>query len=217
MKSFQIYTLLVLSIILSSPVMAETMVEVPDGFFTMGHGDDTTDSPEKRLFLEAYRIDSREVTNREYAEQFPDHTYNGSAADHPITRVTWYQADAYCQAVGKRLPSEAEWEKAARGELGNFYPWGNKKGRKPPHPFYSGVVKRTAASNKRDVSPYGVHDMAGSVWEWTGGEKEEHKVARGGLWNLHLDFEYSKTYERAFIPPNEQLSFLGFRCAQSLE
>ena len=183
----------------------------------MGQGIQPPHGPERRLFLKSFLIDQSEVTNEEYKEQFPSHHFRKGADQHPITKVTWYQAKQYCEKVGGRLPTEPEWEKAARGERGSVYPWGDHKPKKRPHPFYSGVVKKNVGSNKTDVSSYGIRDMAGSVWEWTDDPKGPLKIIRGGLWNQHLDFEYSKAFEKATIPPGERLSFLGFRCVHSME
>lgn len=207
----------ILSLSLPATVSASTMVMIPEGPFTMGQGNRPPHGPERRLFLRPFLIDQSEVTNEEFQEQFPDYRFRKGAAQYPKTKVTWYQAKEYCEKVGGRLPTEPEWEKAARGEHASVYPWGDKKPRKRPHPFYSGVVKKKVASNKQDVSAYGIHDMAGSVWEWTSDAQGSLKIIRGGLWNKHLDFEYSKAFEKATIPPGERLSFLGFRCVHSAE
>jgi len=69
--------------------------------------------------------------------------------------------------------------------------------------------------NRNDISYYGLNDMAGSVWEWTGEQVDGKIVVRGGLWNLHLDYEYSKTFERNLLDPDRRFPFLGFRCARS--
>ena len=183
----------------------------------MGKGKQPPHGPERRLFLKSFLIDQSEVTHEEFKEQFPNYWFRKGAARHPITKVTWYQAKQYCEKVGGRLPTEPEWEKAARGERGFIYPWGDRKPKKRPHPFYSGVVKKNVGSNKQDVSAYGIHDMAGSVWEWTADAQGQLKIIRGGLWNQHLDFEYSKAFEKTTIPPGERLSFLGFRCVHSME
>ncbi len=191
------------------------MVFIPSGPFLMGSDSEGSPWPARRYMLGGYSIDQYEVTNAEFAAQFPDHAYPEGAAEHPVSRVTWAEAAAYCRALGKRLPTEAEWEKAARGAEGRTWPWGNQPRRRRPHPQYSGVVKRRPGSDRYDVSPYGVHDMAGSVWEWTADGDERGRIVRGGLWNLHLDFEYSRTWEKNRIPPDERFTFLGFRCARS--
>ncbi len=214
MKTFEktLITLFFLTII-NSNAFGGPMVDIPAGPFTMGNDQDSQATKEGRLFLDAYSIDKYEIRNKEYKQVYPDHEFLSSRGRFPAVRITWQEAKEYCEKLGKRLPTEAEWEKAARGEKGQLYPWGNKRKRNPPKPFYSGLApKGKRGSSLIDSSPYGVRDMAGSVWEWTADDYGDKKVIRGGLWNLHLDFEWSKTYERAFIPPEEKLSFLGFRC-----
>nr|NIQ03708.1 formylglycine-generating enzyme family protein [Nitrospinaceae bacterium]NIR57591.1 formylglycine-generating enzyme family protein [Nitrospinaceae bacterium]NIS88061.1 formylglycine-generating enzyme family protein [Nitrospinaceae bacterium]NIT84925.1 formylglycine-generating enzyme family protein [Nitrospinaceae bacterium]NIU47101.1 formylglycine-generating enzyme family protein [Nitrospinaceae bacterium] len=161
---------------------ASPMVMIPEGPFTMGHGQENPYGPEQRLLLKPYLINQHEVTNEEFKQMFPDHHYRENQAHHPVTKVTWYRAAKYCEKSGARLPTEAEWEKAARGEQGLLYPWGDRKPKKRPHPYYSGVVKKKAGSNKQDISTYGVHDMSGSVWEWTADAQGKMKIVRGGLW-----------------------------------
>ncbi len=206
----------VLFILMFTPAgaAASELITVPPGPFTMGHPDDPSAKPERRYMLGGFKIDRYEVTNAEFASQFPDHTYPEGADDHPVSHITWKQADAYCKAIGKRLPTDAEWEKAARGNDGRTFPWGNQERKRMPHPEFSGVVKRRPGTDKEDLSPYGVHDMAGSLWEWTADGDADGKIVRGGLWNLHLDFQFSKTWEKNRIPAGEEFSFLGFRCAQ---
>jgi formylglycine-generating enzyme required for sulfatase activity len=218
MNSYRlIYLILMVLLAMPTITLGSSMITIPEGPFTMGQGEKPPHGPERRLFLGPFQIDPNEVTNEDFKAQYPDYHFREGAARHPITKVTWHQAKEYCEAVGGRLPTEPEWEKAARGERGSIYPWGNRKLRKKPHPFYSGVVKKNAGTNKKDVSSYGIHDMAGSVWEWTADAEGQLKIIRGGLWNHHLDFEYSKTFERATIPPGERLNFLGFRCVRSME
>ncbi len=201
-------------LLVASSALASETVTVPPGPFTMGHPDDPTAKPERRYMLGGFSIDKFEVTNAEYAAQFPDHKFPDGADDHPVSRVKWENANAYCERIGKRLPTDAEWEKAARGNDGRTFPWGEKVRKRMPHPKFSGVVKRRPGTDKKDVSPYGVQDMAGSLWEWTTDGDTEGKFVRGGLWNLHLDFEFSKTWQKIKIPPEERFSFLGFRCAK---
>lgn len=201
-------------LLVASGALASEMVTVPPGPFTMGHPDDPTAKPERRYMLGGFSIDKFEVTNAEYATQFPDHKFPDGAGDHPVSRVKWENAKTYCERVGKRLPTDAEWEKAARGNDGRTFPWGEKIRKRMPHPKFSGVVKHRPGTDKKDVSPYGVQDMAGSLWEWTADGDTEGKFVRGGLWNLHLDFEFSKAWQKIKIPPEERFSFLGFRCAK---
>lgn len=180
----------------------------------MGNDNDPYTTPQHRMDLDHFWIDVYEVTNEEFAQQFPQHAFWKGAGPHPVTHITWEEAKAFCEKVGKRLPREEEWEKAARGDDANIYPWGNKKPRKKAHPFYSGLIKRRVGLNKKDISPYGVRDMAGSVWEWTTSEMDGKKITRGGLWNFHLEYEFSKTFDRNLIDSSSRLPFLGFRCAR---
>jgi formylglycine-generating enzyme required for sulfatase activity len=167
------------------------MVYVPAGEFIMGSDEgDSDERPVHTVYLDAFYIDKTEVTNAQYrtcveAEACgapSDTTYYDKAdyAQHPVVYVSWNDADAYCQWAGKRLPTEAEWEKAARETDGRKYPWGNT--------FDGGRLNfcdlncesdhkdteaddgyaRTApmGSYPAGASPYGALDMAGNVWEW---------------------------------------------------
>ncbi len=188
---------------------ASDSILIPEGQFVSGS------DPQNNVNVPAFSIDRHEVTNEDFAQVFPNHAYREGAAKHPVTHVTWQEAKAYCERLGQRLPSEVEWEKAARGTEGFQYPWGDTLPKRKPHPYFSGVVKKKVGSNRQDVSPYGVHDMAGSVWEWVSTEDGDQRAARGGLWNLHLDFEYSQTHDRISLPADQRFIFLGFRCARS--
>jgi len=180
----------------------------------MGDNNDPYATPQHTIHLDSYSIDLFEVTNEEFAKQLPQHSFWKGAGPHPVTDITWLEAQSYCLKVGKRLPTEMEWEKAARGGDARLYPWGNKRPRKKAHSFYSGLIKRRIGLNKKDISPYGVRDMAGSVWEWTASEVEGKKITRGGLWNFHLEYEFSKTFDRNLVPSSSKFPFLGFRCAR---
>ncbi len=169
----------------------------------------------RRVELAAFLMDRTEVTNQQYGALVPEHAYRSGAEMHPVTDVSWREARRYCELAGKRLPTEAEWEKAARGTDARVYPWGAKPPKRKPHPFYSGLIKRRVGLNRKDVSFYGLRDMGGSVWEWTDSQVDEKVAVRGGLWNLHLDYQYSKTFERIAIAPESRFPFLGFRCAQA--
>lgn len=197
------------------PAFASDMAEVPAGPFIMGDDAEPDSAPRRTLTLETFFIDRDEVTNAEYAERFPGHVFPKDADPHPATGMNWDEARRYCEQTGKRLPAETEWEKAARGTGGRVYPWGDAPPRDKPHPYFSGLIKRRAGFQKYDVSPYGASGMAGSVWEWTGDEQDGKKIARGGLWNLHLDYEHARTFDKILVAPDQRFPFLGFRCARS--
>ncbi|HME91321.1 MAG TPA: SUMF1/EgtB/PvdO family nonheme iron enzyme [Myxococcaceae bacterium] len=154
-----------------------------------------------------------------------------TGARQPACGVSFWEADAYARFVGKRLPTEAEWEKAARGADGRLYPWGN--GWDPGRCSFRGGPVRAAppvGQFPSGASPYGVLEMAGGVWEWcadwyhpgeyarspernpTGPAIGEVKVARGGAWNA-LPLQ-NRTANRNAWKPTARFSNLGFRCAR---
>jgi iron(II)-dependent oxidoreductase len=173
------------------------MVRIPAGPFIMGNDAGPEDErPEHTVDLPEFRIDRTPVTNADFAEFLNavgprgakrDRLYddddndarihrNGGAwrADagyetHPAVEVTWRGARAYCAWLGKRLPTEAEWEKAARGTDGRRYPWGNAAPDSTRARFGAGFNETVpVGSYPRGASPYGLLDMAGNVWQWTG-------------------------------------------------
>jgi formylglycine-generating enzyme required for sulfatase activity len=199
--------LIVLLFALSGP-----MIDIPGGILAM-QGNDPSAPPQK-ITLKPFRIDQYEVTNQAFAERFPSHHYPPGGERHPVTRVTFEEAARFCRMDGGRLPTSAEWEMAARGPEARIFPWGDKAPRKNPQTYYSGVVKRNVGSDRTDVSYYGLRDMAGSVWEWVDEEQGGKKTARGGMWNLHLEYEYSRITDRIRVDPEQRFIFLGFRCAR---
>ncbi len=188
-----------------SPTDGMTLIGIPEGKFWMGSGTDDVyaepdEMPLRRVFLDGYWIDETEVTNAMFAEcvrdgeckpppstfgPFSPHPYYGddNFADYPVVNVTWYQAQAYCTWAGRRMPTEAEWEKAARGTGARRFPWEwigvadpeklNFCDQACDFPWHVLDVKDGYAETApvgtypKGASPYHVLDMAGNVWEWT--------------------------------------------------
>jgi len=158
----------------------EEQVVIPAGSFKMGTDSLKTDvqnRPEHTVYLPSYAIDKYLVTNSQYARyvaqtghrvplNWNDGRFSPQRVLHPVTMVSWFDARDYCEWMGKRLPTEAEWEKAARGEDGRRWPWGNVMDTQRLNTYYN--VGSTTAVDKYDngVSPYGVYDMAGNVLQW---------------------------------------------------
>jgi sulfatase modifying factor 1 len=227
------------------PVVTDIMVEIPAGPFIMGNDEgDAEDAPAHEVDLPTFEIDKFEVTNADFAV-FADETSYVTFAEkqgmsswrdewgigednHPVVAVTWEDAKAYCEWLGKRLPTEAEWEKAARGTDGRIFSWGNKWDPNKANVKDRGL-RGTAAvgSFGEGASPYGVEDVVGNVWEWTAdwyqpypgnttqdpyyGEK--FRVTRGGGW---FDVEpQATTFNRNAADPNRTANDdLGFRCTR---
>jgi serine/threonine-protein kinase len=157
------------------------MAYIPAGEFEMGSEDgEDNESPVHTVYLDAYWIDKYEVTNAQYALcvqvgecDVPGCSYYGNPVydDHPVVCVNWYDAQAYTEWVGGRLPTEAEWEKAARGGLeGQLYPWGNEDpvctfGAENGAQFYD-CYGDTVEVGSFAPNGYWLYDMAGNVWEW---------------------------------------------------
>lgn len=160
------------------------IVLVPGGEFTMGSDDGTEiDNPIHTVLLDAFWMDQTEVTNGKYAMCVSDgecsppsdtksptrSSYFGNAEfdDFPVVNVDWYMASAYCEWAGRRLPTEAEWEKSARGTDERLYPWGNIEPNDSLLNFNSPSRDTTIVGAYPDGrSPYGIFDLAGNVWEW---------------------------------------------------
>jgi formylglycine-generating enzyme required for sulfatase activity len=226
------------------------MVLVPEGPFTMGSNDgDPDEAPEHQVFLSAYYMDKKEVTQGEYERYvkmtkrgkpfvpvFEDDISKIQKPEFPAIGMSWADAEAYCRWAGKRLPSEAEWEKAARGESKHKYAWGhefetgrgNLEGNEdgfqylaPPGSFESGR------------SPYGLYDMTGNIAEWVadsyaedyykktpyrnpkGPEEGNHKIIRGGSWReTPLNARLTKRFQAKMWRTD---STIGIRCAKDVE
>ncbi len=225
------------------------MVEIPAGEFVMGFDGTQAledERPAHRVWLDTYSMDQYEVTTAQYAaflaaqpRPAPWQWESVNLAlhgDRPVIGVDWHDADVYCRWQGKRLPTEAEWEKAARGTDGRLYPWGNHVPTDKLANFALGArfsysqVLMPVQSYEAGKSPYGLFHMAGNVWEWvsdwyganyyehspeknpTGPGQGQFKVLRGGSWS---DLpKYLLTYGRFKLPPETRNSYTGFRCAK---
>jgi formylglycine-generating enzyme required for sulfatase activity len=215
------------------------MVLVPGGRFRMGSNDaDVNERPPHEITVSRFYIDQHEVTCDEYAKFVltghapPSGCANGqfgpSVARKPVTGVTWDDAQAYCGKYRKRLPTEAEWEFAARGATGYRYPWGDdwRPGMANVEAPNLGLIEVGTLSG---VSPYGAVDMIGNAWEWTAtdlapypggrlGQKlqADLKVIRGGSF-IDSRNQATTTYRRGY-PARVALDFtkIGFRCVRSI-
>jgi formylglycine-generating enzyme required for sulfatase activity len=222
------------------------MALVPAGEFTMGSTLKADEKPVHRVYLSAFYMDKFAVTVGQYATYLeatdmaaPPEWEIMNQPHHqkrPVVNINWSEAASYCKWVGKRLPTEAEWEKAARGTDGRLYPWGNEA----PTRLHANFGKKEWAGHMALVpvgmfemgkSPYGIYDMAGNAWEWVndwydhdyykqspaknpqGPAKGKSKVVRGGNWLYVKDFLRSSFRFNA-DPSARQLGY-GFRCTKT--
>ncbi|MCY4187870.1 MAG: SUMF1/EgtB/PvdO family nonheme iron enzyme [Bryobacterales bacterium] len=233
----------------------EGMVEIPAGEFSMGRGELTRDDelgmrprillddrPAHRVRLDAFWMDATEVTHRAYAEfaaaagrQAPHHWPGGkmpeALADMPAYNVDWEDARAFCAWQGKRLPTEAEWERAARGGLeGARYPWGNGKPDRGKARYATPLGPGPVGQHPANA--FGLHDMAGNVAEWCqdwferayyesspaanprGPSDGMYRIVRGGAWPNGPN--RITVFFRNWVRPDQRTPNLGFRCVQDL-
>lgn len=206
---------------------------VPAGTFTMGSETGQSDEdPEHEVTLDGFWIDQTEVTNAQYALCLADDDCSGNTTgndNHRIVSVTWFEAKAYCTWADAQLPTEAQWEYAARGDDGRDYPWGNDS----PNSSLLNYSNNEGGTVPVGSYPGGANwvgalDMAGNVWEWvndwydsnyyanspsenpTGPESGSNKVLRGGSWNNPAFFV--RAARRILGTPTSTLVNLGFRC-----
>jgi formylglycine-generating enzyme required for sulfatase activity len=233
------------------------MVLIPKGKFIMGSPKDQGDedeTPQHEVYLDAYHIDIHEVTNRAYKKfvdatghQVPfvdaewaapynwiNGTYPEGKSDYPVVLVSWEDAKAYAEYVGERLPTEGEWEKAARGGLTNkSHPWGEGIDETVANYHFSDSPRDYRPVMSYPPNGFGLYDMAGNVWEWCsdwydfnaylkspspnphGPEKGEYRVYRGGSWINPAKF--LRCGERGKNIPQNQSYVIGFRCVKSAQ
>ena len=236
----------------------EDMATIPAGSFQMGCNAGAEpgspercgrdEQPQHSVYLDSFKIDRHETTNAEYAvcvgmgtctpprfrfsRTRSSYYENPKYASYPVMYVDWYQAAAYCTWAGRRLPTEAEWEKAARGPDARPYPWGEDlPGCARANLGFCTGDTSAVGSYPTGASPYGVMDLAGNVWEWvadwygpgyyssspdsnpSGPASGTHKVIRGGSW-FHGP-ELARSSHRFEMEPGRLISFgVGFRCAR---
>lgn len=219
----------------------EEMVLIPAGPFLMGGGFDE-ERPRHRVALDAFWMDRVEVTNEHYAEYLratgtPEPRYwnkserfhNGERFPrHPVVGLSWFEAKAFCEWMEKRLPTEAEWEKAARGgREGLAFPWGDT----PDHTRANYEGQGTLPVGSFPPNDYGLFDMSGNVWEWVadwfdagyygkspevnpaGPDSGQEKVLRGGSYVDGIG--PNRVAHRHWYPPQSQYKWLGVRCAKT--
>jgi len=236
----------------ASALFPDEMVSIPPGEFTMGRtkltSDDKTnmrphvlldDRPAHKVTISGFRLDKYEVThgayqvfvqstNRQSPYHWVDGQYPKGAGDIAVYNVSWADANAYCIWAGKRLPTEAEWERAARGgkDAADF-PWGDQSDSKQAR---FNVTSGPGPVGKFPPNGFGLFDMAGNVAEWTADWFEEeyykqnqnidpkgpaagtYKVIRGGAWSDSA--RRLTVFFRNWVRPSQRTPNIGFRCAQ---
>lgn len=228
------------------------MVLVPAGEFTRGTNTRLSDEgPEHKVTLKAFYIDQYEVTNAQYKkfidatghkspQHFENRGYPHGKVDHPVVFVSWTDAEEYCAWAGKRLPTDEEWEKAARGSDGRNFPYGNEFDfNKSNGPVRWAQLKQEGDTTpvgafEEGKSPYHVYDLSGNVWEWTaswyraypGNTRpsesygEQYKTLKGGSWwdcSFYQCGISAPAYNRAFFLKSTRNKSFGFRCAKDAE
>ena len=214
----------------------EGMVQVPDGTFRMGRDDgDEYEAPAHDVKIASFFMDRTEVTNAQYAAfltatkhaaplDWKDGKYAAGTENFPVVNVSWPEANDYATWAGKRLPTEAEWEFAARAKDGRHYPWGSNWDATKANTSESNLNHPVAVGSYANAAnPLGLLDMAGNVWEWTADDVLSYKdssitlvpgkVIRGGA--FYAPKERATTTFRGFAPPDKQAAGIGFRCVKN--
>ena len=229
------------------------MAYVPAGYFWMGSTDADAmavdfEKPQHRVYLDAFWIDRTEVAVGQYRacarvgvcsppEEMssvtrPNYFDGGTFDDYPVLWVNWYGADTYCRWVSARLPTEAEWERAARGTDGRIFPWGDAWDESRTNAVGRLGDTRPVGSFSGGASPYGVLDMSGNVWEWVadwfsdsyyasspernpqGPSSGSERCVRSGSWYSRIAWQ--RTANRGSAKPSLSDDDVGFRCVQDV-
>jgi sulfatase modifying factor 1 len=218
------------------------MIHIPAGEFLMGSNDGSNDEkPQRKVYLDGYYLYKNLVTVAQYRKfcqakgrRMPLAPSWGWQLDHPMVNVTWEDAAAYATWAGCRLPTEAEWEKAARGTDGREYPWGNEWDASKCANSVGSSRSSTApvGSYPRGASPYGCLDMAGNAWEWCADWYDEsyyksapnrnpagptsgtYRVLRGGSWDDFNPIGFRAAFRLRYFP-DFRSGDGGFRCART--
>ena len=230
----------------------EAVIQIPKGAFVMGsNSGEDRERPAHTVFLDAFHADQHEVTVEEYASCVMEGAClapgqgelcnwdKTDREDHPINCVSWYDAFRYCAWRGKRLPTEAEWEKAAGGTDERIYPWGDGAPSCDvgvlmwPHLGCGRIGTWPVGSKPEGASPYGLMDTAGNVWEWVAdwyddafyavspfrnpinSEPGAYKILRGDSWYYSLPQVASRVTNRYRFKPLRWYPYVGFRCVRS--
>ena len=208
----------------------KNMIFVEAGEFLMGTSQEEIDAiaqanqvplsffegqyPQRKVYVDGFYIDKFLVTNAEFQEFKPTHTFPVGHEDHPATSVTWYEALEYARWVGKELPTEEEWEKAARGTDGRRFAWGEEWDPERCNTRLSGYGGTTPVDQfPSGVSPYGCYDLCGNVWEWTStwlNEEKKQKVLKGSSWSKYGILPWC--WYRFNYEPDSGYINVGFRC-----
>lgn len=235
-QNLRLMTMLWASFLLMTPVLTEAdprppedMVWIPPGEFVMGLEGPSNKTPHT-VDLDGFFIDKFEVVQKDYERLRGANPSKFAGENRPVDQVNWYEAKGYCAKLGKRLPTEAEWEKSARGGTATLYFWGGEM-----HPEYTwfddNAEEHTHPVGTRKPNAYGVYDTSGNVWEWVadwyekkyyerspaknpkGPASGEERGLRGGSW--YSSGRHLTTTTRYWSDPHVRNSNFGFRCVQN--
>ena len=211
-----IISILILIVLLPTNLLGNTpeMALIPAGEFNI-------EASNRLIHLDNFYIDKTEVTQQQYKEVMGRANFSFKGVNHPAEQISWYKAASYCKKLGKRLPSQEEWEKAAKGQTKTKYFWGKKPD--AAYAWYGGDydLGHHPVGQKKPNS-FGLFDTSGNVWEWTStadarlseysGETLDKRVVMGGAFNVSANLITSNS--RMSLYAKSRLFNVGFRCAK---